>query len=510
MQGCGVNGIVCVVSDMLPRSRALSKNSPKQLISREEIRAGYRQGEEAVIALVEGLLENLEKLETRVRELEGRLSKNSRNSSKPPSGDGFGARTKSLRTQSERKSGGQPEHSGQTLEWRSDVEQVVAHQVEQCEGCGALLAQEPVQAVYARQVHDIPPVGLQVTEHQAEVKCCPHCGLENQAAFPAEAKSVVQYGARLKSMMVYLMEGQLLPSQRTCEVLSDVLGVKVSEGTLYNSRTQCFEQLEPISDAIQAAIVASEVVHFDETGLRVNGQLWWLHVACTSGLTYYFVHGKRGQVAMDAMAILPSFEGKAMHDGWKSYDGYACEHFLCNAHHLRELMFIWERYGQPWAFQMILLLCTINRQVREAKDQGQSTLSAEQTQSFETRYQTIVEQGFAANPTLPPPLQDSPKKRGRPKQSPPRNLLHRLQTKQTSVLGFMDDFALPFDNNQAERDIRMMKLKQKISGCFRSPEGAQMFCRIRGYISTLRKQGTNVLDALIALFSGHPQSLLLH
>jgi transposase len=285
--------------------------------------------------------------------------------------------------------------------------------------------------------------------------------------------------------------------------------VSVSEGTLYNTRSQCFEQLEPISDAIEAAIVASEVVHFDETGLRVNGKLWWLHVACTSGLTYYFVHPKRGQVAIDEMEVLPSFEGKAIHDGWKSYQGYDCDHFLCNAHHLRELMFVWERYGQPWAMQMIWLLCTINRQVSEAKDQGQSTLSAEQITAFEMRYQTILEQGFAANPTLAPPLEGAPKKRGRPQQSPPRNLLNRLQTQQASVLGFMNDFAVPFDNNQAERDIRMMKLKQKISGCFRSPDGAKMFCRIRGYISTLRKQGNHVLDALIALFSGHPQFPLL-
>jgi transposase len=305
--------------------------------------------------------------------------------------------------------------------------------------------------------------------------------------------------------MVYLMEGQLLPSERTCELLSDLLGVKLSEGTLYNSRSQCFKQLESISDAIEAAIVASAVVHFDETGLRVNGKLWWLHVACTQGVTYYFVHSKRGREAMEAMEILPSFAGKAVHDGWKSYNAYGCDHFLCNAHHLRELMFIWEQDGQPWAFQMILLLCTIHRQVSEAKEQAQSRLPAEQRQAFETRYQSILDQGFAANPILAPPLTTVPQKRGRPKQSPARNLLNRLQTNQTSVLGFMADFAVPFDNNQAERDIRMMKLKQKISGCFRSSDGARMFCRIRGYISTLRKQGSNVLDALIALFSGHPQ-----
>jgi transposase len=367
-------------------------------MSREEIRAVYAQGEEAVIALVERLLESLEQLGARVEALEGKASKTSRNSSKPPSRDGFGKRTQSLRRKSEKK--------------------------------------------------------------------------------------------------------------RTYELLREVLGVAVSEGTLYTTRAQCFNQLEPIACEIQAAIAASEVVHFDETGIRVNGKLWWLHVACTSGLTYYFVHQNRGSGAMDEMGILPEFAGKAIHDGPKSYDDYGCEHFLCNAHHLRELQFIVERYEQSWAFQISLLLVTILRQVQIAQHQGHTALPPDQLQAFETRYQTIVDQGLAANPHLAPPP-DNPKKRGRPKQSPPRNLLLRLQSKQASVLGFMNDFAVPFDNNQAERDIRMMKLKQKISGSFRSADGAKMFCRIRGYLSTLRKQGQNVLDALIALFSGKPKSLLL-
>jgi transposase len=489
----------------------LSENSPKRLISQEEIRAVYERGEEAVIELVEGLiagfLEQIEKLESRVKELEGQLSKNSQNSSKPPSGDGFGKKTKSLRSKSELKTGGQPEHPGFTLEWSSEVDAVVEHKVRQCQGCGSSLEEEPLKDVVARQVYDIPPIVLQVTEHRAEVKSCPHCGLENQANFPAEANSLVQYGSRLKSMMVYFMDGQLLPFERTCEVLSDILGKRVSEGTLYNTRTQCFKHLEPLTSNIQLSIIASDVVHFDETGLRVNGKLWWLHVACTDGLTYYFVHSKRGQVAMNEMDILPQFEGKAIHDGWTSYEEYSCEHFLCNAHHLRELKFIWEQYEQSWALQMSLLLCSIKRQVDEAQENDQKCLPLDVLNAFEARYQAILEQGFTANPIMaPPPPKTTRKKRGRPKQSPPRNLLDRLRTKQASVLGFMYDFDVPFDNNQAERDIRMMKLKQKISGTFRSPEGAQIFCRIRGYISTLRKQGCHVLDALIALFSGDFQS----
>jgi transposase len=486
----------------------LSKPAPPLPISREDIRAVYAHGEDAVIALVEGLLARIEALEKRVEGLESKASKTSRNSSKPPSEDGFVKRTKSLRSKSDKASGAQAGHPGNTLEWSTEVDHTVEHSVTNCRGCGAGLAAEPVQRQLARQVYDLPPLELEVTEHRVAVKRCPHCGEESEGEFPAVATNVVQYGPRLKGVIVYLMEGQLLPSARTCEVLHEVLGVSVSEGTLYNTRDQCFQKLEPLERELHAAVGASAVVHFDETGLRVNGHLWWLHVACTSGLTYYFIHPKRGTEAMDEMGILPEFEGKAIHDGLKSYPGYDCEHFLCNAHHLRELQFILERYEQPWAFQMSLLLVTILRQVQAAQSQEQAALPPEQIKAFEARYQAILEQGLAANPsTAPPP--DAPKKRGRPKQSPPHNLLDRLQSQQASVLGFMYDFAVPFDNNQAERDIRMMKLKQKISGSFRSTDGAKMFARIRGYLSTLRKQGQNVLDALIALFSGTPKPLTL-
>jgi transposase len=207
------------------RFRQLSEQDLIQLISPEEIRAVYQQGEEAVIELVTGLVERLIQLEQRLNSLEGNVKKNSSNSRKPPTADGFGKKTKSLRTKSQRKTGGQPDHPGSTLEWSEEIDEIVAHHVHQCNGCGASLAQEPVKAMWARQVHDLPPIELTVTEHQAEVKTCPHCGVENEAEFPPFVASVVQYGARLKSMMVYLMEGQLLPSARTCEILSDMVGV---------------------------------------------------------------------------------------------------------------------------------------------------------------------------------------------------------------------------------------------------------------------------------------------
>jgi len=484
-------------------------SEPKRSIqlSEAEIRAIYAEGEAAVVSLVTELLERLNRLEAEVKELKGQLSKDSRNSSKPPSGDGFGKRTQSLRRKSDQSSGGQAGHPGQTLEWRSEPDGVERHRVEVCSGCGASLATVPVEDVLARQVFDLPPIELRVSEHQVEVKGCPHCGQVNQGSFPPEANTVVQYGPRLKGMMVYLMEGQLLPSNRVCDVLRDLVGVTVSEGTLYNAREQCFEHLASIEPGIQHAIQDAAVVHFDETGLRVNQRLWWLHVASTPGLTYYFVHPKRGQVAMNEMGILPEFSGHAVHDGWKSYQSYGCEHVLCNAHHLRELQYILEHYGQGWAFQMSLLLATIHHHVEAVKAQGKSTLSNPDLAAFEARYQAILDQGLADNP-LPPPAQARAKKRGRLKRSPPRNLLERLQTHKASVLGFMHDFTLPFDNNQAERDLRMMKLKQKISGGFRSENGARRFCRIRGYLATLRKQGLNVLDALLDLFAGNPQAPL--
>lgn len=485
----------------------MSKQEPPIKLSETEIRATYAQGGEAVVSLVTQLMNRLAQLEARVKELEGRASKTSRNSSKPPSSDGVGKRTKSLRRKRDNPSGGQTGHRGETLEWREHPDAIEQHEVQICSGCGASLREEPVEQVFSRQVFELPPIELQVIEHQIEVKGCPMCGESTKGCFPAEATNVVQYGPRLKGMMVYLMEAQLLPSQRVCELLREIVNVPLSEGTLYSTRATCFERLTSIEQGIHQAITESEVVHFDETSLRVNQQLWWLHVACTDGLTYYWVHPKRGRTAMDAMDILPAFEGKAVHDGWKSYRTYECEHFLCNAHHLRELQYILEHDGQGWAFQMSLLLGTIHTSVKQAKAEGNDGLSAQELTDFDGRYDAILAEGFAENP-LPPPDVASVKRRGRPKRSPPRNLLERLYHQKSSVLGFMNDFQIPFDNNQAERDLRMMKLKQKISGCFRSEDGARQFCRIRGYLATVRKQGQNVLDALVALFAGNPQSPL--
>ena len=476
---------------------------------REVIRAAYRQGEEAVIGLVEDLLkaqaEAIEKLESRLKVLEDQASQDSRNSSKPPSGDGFKKRTQSLRLKSERKSGGQAGHPGSTLEWVDVPDEIEQQVIERCESCGASLVEMPIEEWQCAQVHDLVPIELRVKEHQVAVKHCDCCGQRNQAAFPVGVSNRVQYGSRLRSLMVYLMDYQLLPSARVQELLSEVLGCSLSEGTLYETRQACFELLGEVEAGIVEALQQAEVAHFDETGLRVNGKLMWLHVASTQALTYYFIHPKRGSEAIDAMDILPQFAGTSVHDGWRSYALYGCVHALCNAHHLRELRFLVERDQQGWAEEMMTLLVGMKAAVEQAQAQGQTQLSAAAITQFEQQYQDLIDTGMKLHPANPP-LAHS---RGRPKQSPTRNLLERLETQQAEVLRFIHDFQVPFDNNQAERDIRMMKLKQKISGGFRSEVGAQMFGRIRGYLSTLKKQGHDLLNALEQLFLKHPISLRL-
>ena len=481
----------------------MNKAPQKLTISKDEILACYAQGEEAVIVLVESLVARINALEARIEILENQKSKDSKNSSKPPSGDGFVKRTKSLRTKSGRKSGGQKDHPGSTLEWQEEVDEVFVHPVVECTSCGTSLESVEVLNLSCRQVQELPPIKLVIHEHQAEEKCCPHCGVLNQGKFPAFVNSLVQYGPGLKGLMVYLMEGQLLPSERARELLEEVIGCEISSGTLYNTRLRCYEQLAAVESYIKAGIQVAPVVHFDETGLRVKSKLMWLHVACNDWLTAYCIDPKRGQLAMDAIDILPNFEGVSVHDGLASYGKYDSTHALCNAHHLRELRFIVERYEQDWASDMMTLLVEIKTNIEIARAAGKTSLTLIQIADFERRYQELIQTGLIANPPLLIDL-DLPKPKGRPKQSPPKNLLDRLQLHQSAVLLFMHDWRVPFDNNQAERDLRMMKLKQKISGTFRSMEGAQQFCRIRGYLSTLRKQGIQVLDALRLVFMETP------
>jgi transposase len=353
-----------------------------------------------------------------------------------------------------------------------------------------------------RQVVDIPPLlALEVSEHRALRKKCSGCGRSTTASFPAEVSARVGYGPRIKALCVYLMNYQLLPYERTSELLEDLFGKPApGAGTLHSVLRSCFEGLQDTEEAIKAGIRQARVGHFDETGLRVGEKGMWVHVGSTTKLTHYAVHQKRGSLATKEIGILPSFRGVAVHDGLTAYGAYEqCKHALCNAHHLRELTFIEEEHEQQWAGQMKALLMEIEEAVREEAARGGKRLASETIRDFERRYQRVLKAGLAANP---PPKRTG--KRGRPKQSKGKNLVDRLDKHRGAVLRFMHDFGVPFDNNQAERDLRMIKVRQKISGCFRTEEGASAFLRIRGYISTVKKQGENVLAALESIFVGEP------
>jgi len=471
--------------------------------SEDEINAAYDQGRSAVIALIQ---ETFLALAERIQKLEDQLAKNSRNSGKPPSSDGYEKPApKSRRKRSRKKSGGQAGHEGHTLEAVAKPDWIEVHEVGRCANCQASLKKVQAISVEKRQVFDLPEIRLQVTEHQAEIKVCPGCQSQTKAAFPFGISQPVQYGNRIKSHMSYLHEYQLLPLGRVQETLQDFYGQNVAEGTILSACEELAEQVAPVQQAVKEHLThKTDVAGFDETGIRVEGKLHWCHVTCTGLLTYYGIHAKRGKIAMDAIGILPNFEGRAIHDDLPSYFQYSIEHGLCNVHHLRSLEFLMERYpqGQGWVKKLRDLLLEIKSAVEKAITKAKTRLPAKTLANFSTRYDALLQQGFKLNPAERRP--GLKPKRGRPKQSFARNLLLRLRDHKQAVLAFMYDFKVPFDNNQAERDIRMLKVKQKVSGCFRSRRGADIFCVIRSYLSTARKNGQSVLDVLSSAFNGNP------
>ena len=442
----------------------------------------------------------LAEFELRLGELERRLGLNSTNSGKPPSSDGLNKppagkkkRTRSLRKKSARKPGGQKGHKGETLRQVADPDATVDHYPETCQWCGSGLTPDMATGHGARQVFDLPePRPLVVTEHRAHRCRCGHCGTYTRASFPVAITGPVQYGARIGAMVVYLSHYQLLPGDRLAELMKDLFGAELSPASLARRGGNSAESVQGVVDVIRELVKSAPVKHMDETGLRIAGRTQWLHVASTARLTFYRVSERRG-------SLLGGVGGIVVHDHWKPYFTMeGVRHALCNAHHLRELQALIEIEKEGWARKMQRLLRRACHAVNLARERGVA-LKPGLVERFRGCYDAITAEGIAFHEAQPPLAPKSSKAKRR--ESKPRrtghNLLRRLQTHKEDALRFLINFAVPFTNNQAEQDGRMMKVKQKISGGFRSQKGAEDFATVRGFISTARKQGWNIIQALM-------------
>ena len=451
------------------------------------------------VDLILQLMAQVAQLTARVAELEARLGMNSANSSKPPSSDGYSKpNPKSLREKSGRKPGGQQGHMGTTLRQVSQPDAVEVHSPERC-ACGCCLDDAPVDHVECRQVFELPEKLLRVTEHRMVAKKCPQCGRVIRAVAPPGTSSPVQYGRRFRALLVYLRDYQLLPYKRLTEVCGDLLGAGVCQRTVETAGMQLYGALAPFEEAVRAQLLDEPVLHADETGMRVDGKLHWIHSLSAAELTLYQAHPKRGGEAIEANGVLPAFQGVLVHDCWGPYFRYGGAHALCGAHLLRELLGVCENEGHGWAHELSVLLEMMSK-TTAARDA--TPLSPELADWFERTYDDILARGKRE---LTPPEKTSGK-RGRAKQSKSANLHERLETHRNAVLRCLRDPVVPFTNNRAERDIRMVKLRQKTSGCARTFMGAQTFARIRSYISTSLKQGQNLFQNIVDAVAANPWS----
>jgi transposase len=437
-----------------------------------------------------------ERLKQEIAALQARLNQNCTNSSQPPSSSPF-IKPQSLRIKTGRKPGGQPGHPGSTLKLKDNPDVVIEHKVEVCHYCGCDLSTAAATLSPPRQVGDVKIVPV-VTHHQVQSKTCPACGQITTAAFPQGIDHYIQYGDTYKSLMIDLNKGNFIPYERLAEISHDILNIPVSQGTLVNIVTEFGQSLQGSLIYLKNQLQQSPVVHFDETGTRIQGKNYWLHSAGNELFTYMETQPKRGQVAMESIGILPGFSGTAVHDFLKSYYHFnQCKHAICNAHILRELNGIEENFKQTWPGKMKELLLEVKQTVED--DLG--ILMQDQLDDFNYRYDTIVRRGEKENPL---PKETGHPKRGRKAKGKARNLVERLRDYKEDILRFMNDPEVPFDNNQAERDIRMNKLQLKVSGGFRSVGGSRAFDGIRSYIATAVKQGRSVFQAIQAAVSGKP------
>jgi transposase len=482
-------------------------------LSEQQILSVYNQGPQAVVQLVQSLIrqfneiieqqqKQLQEQQKQIDELKQQLALNSRNSSKPPSSDGFSGKplTKSLRKKSGKKSGGQKGHPGRTLKVSIAPDVITDLKISRCDTCGLDLSEIEPTAIEKRQVIDIPPFKPVIEEFRAESKRCPRCETAAKAAFPEFVTQPVQYGPRICATMIYLRHQNFVPLQRLAELSESLFGIPVSEGTIVNITSRFAELISPFDAWVKDRLAESGILHCDESGIRISGTRVWIHSARTAKYTSYKIHSKRGKEALEAMGILENYRGTVIHDFWHSYYQFILKHGLCNVHHLRELTFLFEEAGQKWAGKMIRHLLVIKKEADRCRKAGASSINTARIRQFELRYRRIIREGLSANPVPAEP--NSSRRRGRKKKGKIRCLLERFTIHREEVLRFMYDLSVPFDNNQAERDIRMAKLFQKISGYFRSVSGADCFSLIRSFLSTARKHGLNLVDSITQVFGG--------
>jgi transposase len=465
------------------------------VVTREEFDRVYDEGKDSLFNLFKSTMAILQ---SRIETLEQRLGMNSTNSSKPPSTDGLEKprpKPKNLRTPTGKKPGGQEGHVGKTLSPKETPDVILQYEPQHCSCCGEDLSQIEGTVIKKCQVADLPEIVLEYTEHQTIEKECPNCRQKNLGELPEWMEDVqVQYGPRIHALLTYLNTGQMLPYERIVELCEDILGFSPSEGTIQTVIKNCYTGLEAFEEETKEHLKQEEVIHCDETGIRMEGKTGWMHVVSTEDWTYYHVDEKRGKDALERMEILEGYEGTVIHDCFSPYFQYDVSHGLCNAHLLRELKYVWEEMHQPWAKEMMELLIA---GLREKDEKG--IPDEKGYEEYERKYMEILNQGKEQQP---PPRPKPEGKRGREKKSKSLNLIERMERRRENVLAFLRDEKVPFTNNQAEQDIRMAKVKMKTSGGFRTQMGARMFARIRATISTLRKPGRNVFAGLERIFMG--------
>jgi len=450
-------------------------------------------------ALILKLFDLLEGLEKRLQEIERKVEKTSRNSSKPPSSDGLRRQAAEPRGSSERPNGGQPGHVGVTRAWTERPDWVQEIRPAGNCLCGRLLAEQPDRVGERRQQIEIPAPTVEITEYCQRVVNCA-CGLEHRGEFPFGVTPHVSYGPRLKAYAVGLVDGHFVALSRTAEIIADQYGVKPSDGTIQKWIEQAADHLATTYEASRQAIVTAKVSHFDESGVRVNGETQWLHVAGTAEYAFYTIHPKRGSDAMKAAGILPAFTGCAVHDHWAPYFSFTgAHHALCNAHILRELRYFEEATnGHQWPTRLREILVESKQAVEAARAAGRSEIEADRVAELLARYDEWVRLGLMV---FPERLKEAGKK-GRPKQQPATNLLRRMRDFKTEIFRFLHDFHVPFDNNLAERLVRPVKVKLKVAGGFRALGGSTAFCVIRSVWETNKRQGVNPFHTLRLAFAG--------